>query len=113
MPNAIGIDPRPDLLRDQIDEIILKILRDVGNQRHATAAASIDLPSANELGTGIGPVTCRVRIDNVAENKRVQQRKHLIDRRQHQRGKIQSPVVAQIAVKCRHVLNITGPLLWT
>ena len=84
MADSIGIDARADLLRDEVDEVVLEILGDAGDKRDADRHSQQDADAADELGARVLGVAGCVRVDNVAEDQRIEQREDLVDRRQNQ-----------------------------
>src|SRR5207247_2882249 len=79
MSNAIGVDACANLLRDYIDEIILEILGDARDQSHDNRRSEQQSYTLNELRARMLAIASRVGVDDVPENERMQQRKHLID----------------------------------
>ena len=105
--DAVGVDPRADLLGDQVDVVVLKVLGDAGDEGHADRRAQQERYAANELPDRVVVEARGVGIDDVAEDQRIEQREDLVDGRQHERGGNQLPVVPQIAVKSGHLFTLT------
>ncbi len=103
MSNAIGVDACANFLRDYIDEIILKILGDARDQSHANRRTEQQAYTSNELRARILAIACRVGVDDVPENERIQQRKNLIDRRQDKSDDSKPPQILKVPVESSHL----------
>src|SRR5436190_3707671 len=91
MPDTVGIEPRSHLLCDQIDEVVLEVLRHTRNKRHADGHSEKHTDTSNELGAGVLGIASCIRVYDVAEDQGIEQGKHLVDRGQNQRGGNQLP----------------------
>src|SRR5579871_3496893 len=60
----------------------------------------------NKLHTRIIVITCRIVVDDLAEDPGIQQRKNLIRRSKQQRDHHELPVIPQIAVERLHYLSV-------
>ena len=56
MLDAVGVDAGAELLRDDVDEVVLEILRDARNERDADRGAQQERDAAEEL-TGAVPAS--------------------------------------------------------
>src|SRR5688572_17952455 len=99
MPNSVRVQPRPDTLGNDVEEIVLKVLGDARHECRPDHQAK-KLRYADEKGPMIGSELLwlrRIVADDVAEDRRVEQRECLVDCRERQRQKYEVPVGAQIA----------------
>src|SRR5580698_7628097 len=107
MPDAVGVEPRPNLLGDHIDVIILEVLSDARDEGHTDREAEQERYATDKLADRVVVESRGVGIYHVAEDQRVEKREDLVDRRQNQRRGHQNPIVTQVPIKSRHLLNIT------
>src|SRR5437763_6258732 len=84
MPHPIGINLSAQPLGDDVDVVVLKILRDTGYESGTDCQAEEQAHGAKELAGVVLGVSRRVVVDHVAKDDGVQQRENLIDRRKHQ-----------------------------
>ena len=104
--NSVGIELRAQSLRYDVDEVVLEVLGDAGDEGDPDGHAEQERDSAEELRVGVLFVLCRVVVDDVTENQRVQQREDLVDRRENQREDNQMQVATQVSVEESHGRNI-------
>jgi hypothetical protein len=107
MSDAIRVKASADLLRDQVDVIILKVLGNSRDESNTDSRTEQSADPADKLRARVLLVTRRVTVDNVPEDQRVKQREDLVDRREKECGKDKSPVVPEIPPECGHLLKIT------
>ena len=79
MPDAVRVDLRAEPLRDDVDEVVLEVLRDTRDERHADGGQQQDADASKELARGVFLVARRVLIDDVSKDQRVEQREDLVD----------------------------------
>ena len=104
MLDAVRIQPRADALRDDVQAIILKVLRHPGDEGGADHERE-QLRHAHEEPMMVRGELLRfggVVADDVAENRRIEQRERLVDRREHQREKNEVAVGSQVAEQEAH-----------
>ena len=102
MADPVGIEVDADALRDDVDEVILEVLRDPGDERDADGGEQQQADTAKELARGMLAELRRVVVDDVPEDQRVEQREDLVDRRQDEREDDDRPVAAQIGQQEAH-----------
>src|SRR5690242_9884887 len=107
MADPICVESRADLLGDQTDVVILKILSNSRNERHTNGRSQQSGDATDELCAGVLLVTGRVTVDDVPENEGIEQGKDLVDRGQKQGGEDKRPVIPEITPERGHYLKIT------
>jgi hypothetical protein len=85
VPDPVRIELRSEPLGDDVDVVVLKVLRHPRDERHADAGAQQQAHAAEELGGRVFLEPGRVPVDHIAKDQRIEERKRLVDRRQHQR----------------------------
>jgi hypothetical protein len=103
MADAIGIDASAYLLGDQVDVVILEVLGYAGDEGDSHGGRQQKADAADELRTGVFVVARGVGIDDVAEDRRVQQGERLVDGRQAQRRRGEFPILPQVSIENLHV----------
>ena len=102
VPDAVRVELRAEPLRDDVDEVVLEVLRDARDERHADRRAEQQADAAEELAGRVLLEPGGVLVDDVAEDQRIEQREDLVDRRQHKRQRDQAAVVPEVAVEQLH-----------
>ena len=102
MADPVRVDLGAQTLRDDVDEVVLEILRDARDEGDPHRRAEQQAHAPEELGGGVLLELRRVRIDDVAEDQRIEEREDLVDRRQHERERDQRPVTFQIREEQLH-----------
>ncbi len=102
VPDAVGVQLRAEPLRDDVDVVILKVLRDARHERDANRCAQQQADASEELTGRIFLEPGRVLVDDMTEDERVEQREHLVDRGEREGERDQAPVVPEIRVEEFH-----------
>src|SRR5687768_5056458 len=102
--DAVGVQIYADTLRGDVDEIVLEVLRDAGDEGDADRRREQQPDSAEELARGVLAELGGVVVDNVPEDQRVEQRKDLIDRGKNEGKDDDAPVPAEVAKQKAHGL---------
>src|SRR5579864_6738992 len=111
--NPVGVQLGPEPLRDQVDVVILEVLGGPRDKRHADSGGQQKADAAKELAGGVLGELRRVAVDDVAKDQRVEQGKHLVDRRQHQRERDQASVIPQVRIEELHLAGNSTADAWT
>ncbi len=106
MAHAVRIELRAQPLRDDIDAVVLEVLRDPGHEGHADRRKQQQAHPPEELACRVFAVPRGVLVDHMAEDQRIQQRKHLVDGRQQERDREQAAVACEVRPQEAHV---SGP----
>ena len=106
MADAVGIDLRADSLCDDVDVIVLKVLRDTRDEGDANGRRQQQADAPEELGGRVFLEPGRVLVDHVPEDQRVEQREGLIDRGEDERQRHEPPVAFQVPVQKLHGLKM-------
>jgi hypothetical protein len=85
MSDAVGVQARAYALCDDVDEVILEVLRHPRHERHADSRGQQQADAAKELAGRVFGEPSRILVDDVTEDQRIEQREHLVDRGQDQR----------------------------
>jgi len=101
--DAVSVNLRAEPLRDHVDVVVLEVLGDARDERHADCGEQQQADAAEELSGRVLGEPGRVLVDDVPEDQGIEQREHLVDRREHQRKNNQSPVILQIRGQKLHV----------
>src|SRR5687768_3034273 len=96
MPQAITVYLGAHTLDDDIDEVVLEILRDARYEGHSDGSSQQEADTFEELRSRILLIAGRVLVDHVAENKWIQQREDLIDSCQEECQYNQLPILFEI-----------------
>jgi hypothetical protein len=100
--DAALVELRAGALRDHVDAVVLKVLRDARHERDADVRKQQQEHAAHEH---IARQLIRfhgVAVDDQAEDLRIEKREDLIDRREHERRQDQSLVAEEVRVKKTH-----------
>lgn len=84
MADAVGVHSRAELLRDSVDDVVLNVLRDAGDEGHADRRAEQERDAAEELFGGVLLILRRVVIDDMAEDQGIKQGEDLVDGRKEE-----------------------------
>src|SRR5207237_4924351 len=107
--NALLIQLRADSLRDDVDEVILKVFRDARDERDADVCAEEEEDAADEnAGVDVAELH-RVFVDDEPEDLRIEQRENMIDGRQHERGDEKMFLARKVVVQQTHGRECTTP----
>src|SRR3989442_1196597 len=98
MPDAVRVQLRAETLRDDVDEIVLEVLRDARDERHSDRRPEEKADAPEELAGRVFLEAGGVSVDDVTQDERIEQRKDLVDRGERERHRHQTPVSAQIPV---------------
>ena len=79
-PDAVGVELRAEPLRDDVDVVVLEVLRHARDERDADRRAEQQADAAEELGGRVLLEPRRVLVDDVPEDQRIEQREDLVDR---------------------------------
>ena len=99
MADAVGVELGAEPLRDQADVVVLKVLRHARDERDADRRREQQRDAPEELARRVLGEPRRVVVDDVPEDQGVEEREHLVDRREHERERDESPVVPQVRVE--------------
>src|SRR5205085_9501614 len=66
--NSVRVHLRAKPLNDDVDEIVLKVFRDAGDERDAHSKKKKERNTAHELPCCVLLELCRVRVDDVTKN---------------------------------------------
>src|SRR5689334_6560685 len=102
VPDSLRVHLGPDALDDHVDVIVLEVLGNARHERHAHRHQQQGSRALDESRRLILAESRRVVVDHVTENQRIEQRKDLIRRGQHQREKNQLSVFMEIRIKDGH-----------
>ena len=102
MADAVGIELGAEPLRDHVDVVVLEVLGDARDKRHAHGGAQQQAHAAEELPGRVLLETRRIPVDHIPEDERIEQREHLVDRGQDERQRDERPVVPEIAEEQIH-----------
>jgi len=102
VPDAVGIDPRSEPLDDDVDEVVLEVLRHAADERRSHGEQQEEADAARELLHRVFVGARRVAVDDVAKDRRIEQREDLVHRRQEQGQDGELPVAAKIAQQQPH-----------
>ena len=86
MTDPIRIHPCPHLLRNEVHEIILKVFGHSRDESDSHRRRQQHAHAPQELEAGVFAITRGVRIDDVPEDEWIEQREHLVNGGQDQRG---------------------------
>ena len=100
--NTVGIHLRAKALNYDVDKIVLEVLGYPRDERNPDSSSQQQRDPANKLTGRVFLEPGRVRINYVAEDQRIQEREHLIDRRQCECERDELPVFLQIVVQNIH-----------
>src|SRR5213592_4409187 len=84
MPDTIGINLSTEPLCDDVDVVVLEIFRHSRNEGDPNSGCEQQADASKELSCRVVAISSGVVIDNVAEDDGIQERKDLVDRREHQ-----------------------------
>src|SRR5207249_495370 len=82
--DSVGINLSAQPLGDDVDVVVLEILRYARNERDTDGGCKQQTHATKELSRGVFAIPGRVVIDHVAEDDGIEKRKDLVDRRQHE-----------------------------
>ena len=99
MPDAVRVQLRAEPLRDDVDEVVLEVLRHARDERDADRGAEQQADALEELRGRVFLEPRGVLIDDVPEDQRIEQREDLVDGRQHERQRHEPGVVPQVPVE--------------
>ncbi len=101
MPQPIGVHLSAHLLCDQVDEIILKVLRHPRYKGDADGEAQKETDAMEKHGKILRGLD-RVPVDQVLRDQGIQQRENLIRGRQKQRHHHQLPISFEVVQEDIH-----------
>ena len=104
--DAVRVEPRPEALGDDVDEVVLEVLGDARDERDADRGGQQQADAAEELAGAVLREPRRVFVDDVAEDQRVEQREDLVDGGQDERKPNQPPIVGQVRGEQLHASMI-------
>jgi len=105
--DAVGVQLRADPLRDDVDVVVLEILRHARHERHADGRAEQQADAAEELACRVFLEAGGVLVDHMTEDQRVEQREDLVDRGQDEGQAHEALIAAQVAVEHLHAADCT------
>ena len=105
MPDTIGINLSTEPLCDDVDVVVLEIFRHARNERDPNSGCEQQADASKELACCVVAVPSGVVIDNVPEDDGIQERKDLVDRREHQDQYNEKPILFEISEKNFHNLG--------
>ena len=105
---AVGVAFVSRVAKNFQDYFINVVTQRLGAQMYADGGAQQQAHPLEELAGRVLLETGRILVDDMAENQRVQERKHLVDGRQYQGQRHQAPVLAEVPVKQLHICKSTG-----
>ena len=83
--NPVRVQLRAQALRNHVDVVVLEVLRDARDERHADRRAEQQADAFEELAGRVFLEAGGILIDHVPEDERIEQREDLVDRRQRER----------------------------
>src|SRR4029453_4483718 len=107
MGDAVGVELGAKALRDQVDVVVLEVLRYARDKRHTHRGGEQHRDATEELAGRVFGEPRRVVVDDVPEDQRVEQREDLVDRGETERERDERPILAQIREKQRHASDYT------
>ena len=102
MPETVGIELRAQPLGDDVDEVVLEVLGDAGDERHSDGCSEEEAHTTDELPGRVVTVPGGVLVNDMAEYQGIEKREDLVHRRQEQGEEDELPVAAQITVEDSH-----------
>src|SRR5881628_2318138 len=111
MPDTIGINLSTEPLCDDVDVVVLEIFRHTRNERDPNSGCEQQADASKELSRCVVAVSSGVVIDNVAKDDGIQERKDLVDRREHQDQYNEKPILLEVSEKNSHISTGRIPLL--
>jgi len=108
VPDAVRIHLGAHTLDDDVDVIVLEVLGDARHESDAHCHQQQRSRALDECRRLVFAEACRVVVDHVPEDERVQQRENLVGCRQHEREKDQPAVFAQVRGKEVHNRILLG-----
>ena len=100
--DAVGVQLRAEPLGDDVDVVVLEVLRDARDEGDADRGAEQQADAPEELSGRVFLEPRRVVVDDVPEDQRVEQREDLIDGGQGERQRDQAAIVPKVAVEKLH-----------
>src|SRR3954462_15427165 len=107
MTDAICVQSSADLLRDEVDVVILEVFGDSRHKSDTDSGSQQSGDTAHELRAGVLLVSSCVTVDNVPKDQRIKQREDLVDSRQKKCSKDKLPIISEISPERGHPLKIT------
>jgi len=111
VPDAVRVDLRAEPLRDDVDEVILEILGNPRDERHAHGREQQEADAAEELSCGVLRESGRIPVDDVTEDQGIQEREDLVDRGKDESERNQRPVAFKVRGKDLHRASIAVGLV--
>ncbi len=102
VPEPVGIEPGTEPLGDDVDEIILEVLRDARDECHSHGRGKQEADTTEELRMCIVPVPGRVLVNDVPEDQRIEEGEYLVYCRQDECEENKFPIAAEVAVEDSH-----------
>ena len=96
MPDAVRVHLGADALDDDVDVVVLEILGDARHERDSHRHQQQSTGTFDERRRLVLAEAGRVVVDDVAKDERIEEREHLIRRRQHEREENQRPVFVEV-----------------
>ena len=93
-------------LGDDVDVVVLKILRYAGNEGDTYGSCEQQTHATKELTRCVFAIPRRVLIDHMAEDDRIQKRKDLVDRREHEDQGDQKAVLFEVREEYFHFFKL-------
>src|SRR4051812_2135742 len=102
MLHAFGVQGRSGSLRDNVNEIVLEILRNSRDKSDTHRCREQSADTADKLRGRVFIEARRVAVNDVAENQRVEKGKNLVDGGEEKGDQHQPPVSLQMSKEQGH-----------
>src|SRR5881409_523281 len=104
--DSVGINLSAEPLGDDVDVVVLEILGYARNERYTYRGCQQQTHAPKKLAGCVFAIPRRVIIDHVTEDDRIEKRKDLVDRREHEDRCDEQPVLFEIREKNFHVFKL-------
>ena len=91
MADAVGVELGAKPLRDEVDVVVLEVLRDARDERDADRRGEQQRDAAEELARRVFGEPRGVVVDDVPEDQRIEEREDLVDGREDERERDERP----------------------